>query len=190
MIETIVIEKATPAFVESFCKTVGMVAKERKFLGNTVGFPLESTKQYIQKIVSHNYAQYYAIEEDEIIGWCDIIPKSNEGMKHVGILGLGILNEYRGNGIGTELLKITLEHARKINKLEKVELETFESNKYAIELYKRMGFNIEGRKPKARKLDDEYDNIILMGKFLYILANSNITYTKTIKHIFATVDRN
>ncbi len=50
--------------------------------------------------------------------------------------------------------------------LEKVELEVFESNLPAVRFYKKMGFRVEGRRVKSRKLDGVYDNIILMGKFI------------------------
>jgi len=79
---------------------------------------------------------------------------------------MGILPAYRGKGLGKLLLKQTIEHARVINHLEKVELDVFESNKAAIALYTKMGFTVEGRRQNSRKLDGVYDTILLMGNFL------------------------
>lgn len=48
-------------------------------------------------------------EKDEAIGWCDITPKPLPFFKHTGILGMGIIKEYRNNGYGKKLLKLALK---------------------------------------------------------------------------------
>ena len=78
---------------------------------------------------------------------------------------MGVLKEYRNQGLGSQLLEKTLAHA-KTNGLEKVELEVYESNTAAVNLYIKFGFEVEGKRIKSRKLDGCYDNIIQMGKFL------------------------
>lgn len=160
-----IIQHATSEFAESYCKAVDTVARERKYLGSTVGFPIESTLEFVKLIESKNLSQYYAIENGEVVGWCDIIPKSYEGLTHVGVLGMGVLKDFRGKGLGTELMKKAIEHAR-ANGLEKIELDVYESNHAAIALYRKFGFAEEGKRIKGRKLDGVYDNIVMMGKFL------------------------
>lgn len=160
-----IIQKTTREFAESYCKAVDTVARERKYLGSTTGFPLEKTIEFIEFIVSQNLSQYFAIEDGEVVGWCDIIPKSYEGLTHVGVMGMGILSAYRGKGLGTQLLEKAIEHA-KLNGIEKVELDVYESNVGAIALYEKFGFVLEGRRIKSRKLDGQYDNILEMGKFI------------------------
>jgi len=161
-----IIQQATIQYTESYCKAVDTVAKERKYLGATQGFPLARAREFVQMIVLNNFAQYYAIDNDEVVGWCDILPKSYEGLLHVGVLGIGILSEYRGKGLGTQLLHKAIEHAKQLNHIEKIELDVFESNSAAIALYKKLGFEEEGKREKGRKLDGVYDNIVLMRKFL------------------------
>jgi len=160
------IERATMKYAESYARAVDTVARERKFLRVVEGFPIESTLECIRRIEAENLAQYYAIEDGEVAGWCDIIPQPYEGFRHLGILGMGLLPPFRGRGLGTRLLERAVEHARKENGVEKAVLEVFESNREAVRLYLKMGFEVEGRQVRARKLDGVYDNIILMGKFL------------------------
>jgi ribosomal protein S18 acetylase RimI-like enzyme len=160
-----IIQKTTTEFAESYCKAVDTVAHERKYLGSTNGFPLESTIEFVKFIVSQNLSQYFAVENGEVVGWCDIIPKSYEGLTHVGVLGMGVLKACRGKGLGTQLLEKAIEHA-KLNGIEKVELDVFETNTGAIALYEKMGFTMEGKRVKGRKLDGLYDNIVMMGKFI------------------------
>jgi ribosomal protein S18 acetylase RimI-like enzyme len=97
-----------------------------------------------------------------IVGWCDIAVKKREGFRHVGDLGMGVLKDFRGQGLGRALLEKTLAAARE-QKLERVELEVYASNLVAVRLYERHGFQLEGRKQKARKLDGEYDDILVMA---------------------------
>ncbi len=47
--------------------------------------------------------------------------------------------------------------------LERIELEVFASNVGATKLYQNVGFFEEGCKQNARKLDGQYDDIIMFG---------------------------
>lgn len=162
----IILVHASLEYAEFFCKAVDFVARERKYLAALEGFPLESTKKFVGFITANNLAQFYALLDGDVIGWCDILPKGYEGMRHVGVLGMGLLPEYRGKGLGGQLLEKTIEHAHRVNGIEKVELEVYGSNSSAISFYKKYGFEVEGKRLKARKLDDIYDDMILMGKFI------------------------
>jgi RimJ/RimL family protein N-acetyltransferase len=160
------IQYATISFAQSYCEAVDAVARERRFLGSTEGFLPEATFSFVRSVIENNQAQYFAIEQNRVVGWCDIIPKSYEGLRHVGVLGMGMLPAYRGKGLGTLLLHKTIEHARAISHLEKVELDVFESNSTAIALYRKFGFEVEGKRQNGRKLDGVYDSILLMSKFI------------------------
>lgn len=159
----ILIEYAKQEYVKSFCSAIDTVARERKYLASVEGFPLESTKEFVKMIIEKNFAQYYALHKDKVVGWCDIIPKNYEGMRHVGVLGMGLLPDYRKQGLGSMLIKESLDHASSKNGIEKVELEVFASNIGAIRLYEKFGFEMEGRRVNARKIDGITDDIILMG---------------------------
>ena len=64
-----IIERASMRYLESFGQAVDTVARERKFLAATTGFPIESTREFVGGIVENNLAQYYAIEGRQIKGW-------------------------------------------------------------------------------------------------------------------------
>ena len=105
------------------------------------------------------------MKEDLVIGWCDIVPGSIEGFTHRGTLGMGVHKDYRRQGVGERLLKRTIDGA-KVRGIECVELEVFASNAPAICLYEKLGFVREGLKNNARKLDNVYDDIVIMALFL------------------------
>ncbi len=157
---------ASVQYASSYGEAVDAVARERKFLAATEGFPAGATRAFVQNVVEHNLPQYLALIDETVVGWCDILPKQYPGMMHVGVLGMGVRAEYRRRGIGRELLARCLTHAKDISGLEKVELEVFASNRAAILLYEKAGFVCEGKLLRARKLDGIYDNIVLLAKFL------------------------
>jgi ribosomal protein S18 acetylase RimI-like enzyme len=81
---------------------------------------------------------------------------------HSAVLGLGVSAEYRGRGIGTALLRATLEAAR-ARGLTRVELTVREHNARATALYAKFGFEVEGVKKNAVLVDREYEDLICMA---------------------------
>ena len=146
----------------SFRRAVTSVCKEEKYLANSKGFSEEETLEFVTNIVKNNEAQYYAIIDDNVVGWCDVIRRPQEFHSHVGVLGMGIVKEFRRQGIGTKLIYRTIDHARE-NGIEKVELEVYDSNVVARKLYERLGFSVEGVKKEGKKFRNEYEDIIMMG---------------------------
>jgi len=171
MLNTYTIVPAAERYAESYGHAVTSVALERKYLASTTGFPIEGTRAFVKELCLNNWPQYYAVavvssaNPELVVGWCDIIPHRYEGLSHVGELGMGVVKEYRRQGIGKALLLITIEAARRFG-LEKVELEVFASNVEAIDLYRKVGFTVEGVRLRGRKIDGVYDDLMQMGLFL------------------------
>lgn len=143
-------------------KTINTVAAEKKYLATTQEFPPEQTVEFVKSIIKHNYTQFLLIDNETVAGWCDIIPKPQIILSHCGVLGMGLLKEYRGQGWGKRLIRTAIDDAFS-KKIERIELEVFESNETAISLYKKVGFTVEGKKIKAKKFNGVYDNVVLMA---------------------------
>lgn len=162
---TITIQKRSVNWADSYNRAVDTVARERLYLATVEGFPVEGSRSYVRFMEDHDLPQYFALD-DGVVGWCDITPKSIPEFSHVGVLGMGILAAYRGQGLGRRLLEATLAHARGMGTLEKVELAVYASNTAAIALYERLGFEHEGVRRASRKLDGVFDSEVLMALFL------------------------
>jgi len=85
--------------------------------------------------------------------------------RHVGFLGISILKEFRGLGIGNALMRYIMKWAEKSG-LEKISLTVFSTNKPAIRLYTKFGFQIEGVCKKHFKIKGKYVDDLIMAKFL------------------------
>lgn len=156
---------ACQPYIASYNDAVRIVAEERKYLATTQGFPLESTIPFVLSLIEKDLPQYYAIDQGRVVGWCDILPEEKELLRHIGVLGMGVLPGYRGQGLGKRLLTATLDKSRAIG-LDKVELEVYADNIPAQKLYLSMGFLPEGTRVNAIKLDGKYIDLIRMGMML------------------------
>jgi ribosomal protein S18 acetylase RimI-like enzyme len=66
-------------------------------------------------------------------------------IKNYFITNLSVLNEFRGNGIGSALILLSIEDA-KLEKPSYLSLEVFCHNLAAIHLYKKHGFIVKKKK--------------------------------------------
>ena len=156
---------AQEKYIPGFRQCLDVVAREEKYILFLEAPPAESVEQFVKKNIENKVPQVFALDGEEVVGWADIFPHTRKTVDHRGMLGMGVLPPYRGQGIGSFLLKEVIELAR-TRGLEKVELEVYASNIGAQALYKKFGFVQEGLIKKGRKHKGEYQDMILMGLFL------------------------
>lgn len=70
--------------------------------------------------------------------------------KHVGLFGITLASETRGQGIGKLLMSLVISEAeKKLSGLKIINLECFANNEVALNLYKSLGFIEYGRLPRG-----------------------------------------
>lgn len=101
---------------------------------------------------------------DELIGELGITTvRPHIKYLHCAYLGMSILQEYVGKGLGSFMMATALEQA-KANGYEQVELGVFSDNAIARHMYSKMGFKEYGINPRAFKLPDgTYCDEIIMA---------------------------
>jgi ribosomal protein S18 acetylase RimI-like enzyme len=151
--------------IEGFWAAVVSVCKERKYLAFLEGPPIEMSRAFVLDNIKNNRPHYVAICDDQVVGWCDITSLNRPVYAHSGSLGIGVLSKYRGHGIGESLMRAALERAKQIG-LTRVELTVREHNAPATSLYNKLGFAVEGMKRNGLKIDDQYENLIMMAILL------------------------
>lgn len=153
----------TDAHVEGFSRCVDAVARERKYIGFIEGPPEEASRAFVRGLLEGGGVHLVAVDASgAVVGWCDVQRAPFEGFRHTGRLGMGLLPEARGKGLGRRLMQAAI-HAARERGMERIELEVFASNTRAIRLYESAGFVHEGVKRRARKLDGEYDDNVMMA---------------------------
>lgn len=85
-------------------------------------------------------------------------------LRHTGRLVLMVHGDFQNKGIGSSLLNTLLHLADHDLGLIRLELDVVVDNESAIHLYKKFGFEIEGRLKKAHFSRGEYQDIFIMGR--------------------------
>jgi len=127
----------------------------------------DAQKESIAKSIREK-AGLFAVAEigGKIVGECNLSPKRFwSWSQHVVELGMNVRSDFRDIGIGKAMMDYMIDWAKK-NGYEKISLSVFSTNKRAINLYKKFGFEIEGAKKREIKIDEEYVDEILMALFL------------------------
>ncbi|MEW6639329.1 MAG: GNAT family N-acetyltransferase [Pseudomonadota bacterium] len=162
---SIEIKQIEPHHIEGFHAVLDAVSRERQYLAFLEAPPLEAARVFVETNLARGTPHLIALSEGRVIGWCDITQLNRPIYSHCGVLGMGLLPEFRGQRIGTRLIRAALDEARRIG-LHRVELTVRESNAQAIALYKSMEFRIEGVKRDGVRVDDRYENLLMMAVLL------------------------
>ncbi|MFO1217126.1 MAG: GNAT family N-acetyltransferase [Burkholderiaceae bacterium] len=146
----------------AFRAALDVVAREKKYLAMVEAPPLEQVEAFVRSNVERGIAQFVAVQNDRVLAWADIVPSASHGIAHRGSLGMGVLPEFRGRGLGRAVLNACIAKAW-TNGLERVDLEVRADNSPAIQLYTALGFRREGIKERGMRVDGAYFETVLMG---------------------------
>lgn len=103
---------------------------------------------------------------NQIVAIGNLSAKSNQRFQHRCSLGISIQKDFWGKGIGTIIMKLLLDYAKKLD-FEIAELSVVKDNVAAYHLYKKLGFEEYGIFKKAlRYQDGTYADLIYMIKEL------------------------
>lgn len=81
----------------------------------------------------------------ELAGSLSIKGGSMERTRHVGMVEVYVDKAARGQGVGRSLMEAGILWAETNPILRKLALNVFEDNHRAVDLYRRLGFSVEGR---------------------------------------------
>ncbi len=123
---------------------------------------VEWLARLLTKVENDKAAVVVAEVDGRFVGQTEVEPKGGR-MRHVGVLGIAIMDRYRDMGIGTELMREVEPLAKKLE-IEIMTLEVFASNERARHVYEKAGYREMGRLPRGAKREDEYTDTISMYK--------------------------
>jgi ribosomal protein S18 acetylase RimI-like enzyme len=153
----------TADHIAEFHQVLDAVAREQRFLAFLEAPPLEQLRLFALNSIQEGYPQFVVIVDGQLAGWCDVIPNSRRAVQaHCGTLGMGLLPQFRGQGIGRRLMQRTIGAALEFG-LTRIELTVRETNLNAIALYKKFGFETEGLQRRAVRIDGRYENLLSMA---------------------------
>lgn len=120
-------------------------------------------KAVIQTIQASQSIYLVAEYEGEIVGHAFLEPYALQSLRHIADLNIAVNLGWQNKGIGRRLLEQLIDRAKKSSDVEKIQLNVRASNIPAISLYKKMGFQEEGRLKNRVKIKDRYIDDLIMG---------------------------
>ena len=120
----------------------------------------------LEKLEAEDAVKLFCFVNGEFAGVCDIHRDTAllARRRHNGIFGLVIGKAYRGDGIGQALAQAVIDEAvHVISDLRIVRLDCFATNAPALGLYKKLGFQENGRIPGALLHNGEYVDEVFMS---------------------------
>ena len=104
-------------------------------------------------------------KEKQIVGSASLKFNQQEHSKHKAELSVTVHCQFQNLGVGSALVNHLLNIAR-IKKLGKVRLQVTTDNNIAIHIYRKAGFQIEGKLCKERYVNGKYRDEYLMAIIL------------------------
>ncbi|SNZ12786.1 L-amino acid N-acyltransferase YncA [Natronoarchaeum philippinense] len=119
-----------------------------------------------EALLRHNELEsrmfFVATVNDEVVGWVHLHAPELEKLHHTAELTVGVVDEYRGRGLGSHLLSRGLEWAGK-NGYEKLYQSVPATNDAAIDFLETHGWETEAVREDHYKIDDEYVDEVMMA---------------------------
>ena len=120
-------------------------------------------REWVEKLMQrggHTFA-IVSKDNDKLIGNCGLMDTDyKDGTSTIGIF-IGE-EEYRGKGLGTEVINLLLDYGFNNLRLHNINLGVFSFNERAISCYKKLGFKEYGRRHECYYLDGKWHDEIWM----------------------------
>ncbi|MBA4373764.1 MAG: hypothetical protein C0402_13005 [Thermodesulfovibrio sp.] len=167
--EMVVLRLAGCPDAEDIISVIKTNAPDRSYvLMEYYGTKPDSVKTYICNMNFDKNLLIVAVSGKTAVGALSAI-QMDEGRRpetaHIMNIGLHIKPEYRGLGIGTQMLNYTGEWAKE-HGFKKLEANIFTTNKRSLHLFERAGFVEEGKRQKRIRMGQKYIDEVLIGKIL------------------------
>lgn len=161
-----VIREALKEDALEYVEYLNKIAIETDFLTFGVGEIITTKAEQVSMIEGANAVNQLmlvAILDNKMVGGLNYRGGARPRVQHAGELGITVLKEYWGLGIGTELLRYLIDWSKRSKLIRKVNLRVRSDNHRAIMLYTRHGFAPEGMITRDLLIGEKFYDSICMG---------------------------
>lgn len=125
-------------------------------------------QSFISGLTENQHVYVAEVEENgekKVVGMVGLTVNTSARIRHSASIGINVNKNYHGQGIGKALLSKVIELADNWLMLVRLELSVLADNERAINLYKSVGFEIEGTKKYAIIKDGKYADEYIMARY-------------------------
>jgi RimJ/RimL family protein N-acetyltransferase len=152
--------------LEPLCDTVDSVAAEKIYIADE---GIKDRKRFMDhlwdRVGSGDWTIMVAEVEGKIVGSVNLQLSALWKRRHTAYVGTLLVSGYRGQGIGTQMMRVA-EAAAREKGVQKLQLSVFSSNTGAIRFYERHGFEQEAVLKRQFIIDGEPLDEVWMVKWL------------------------
>lgn len=133
---------------------------------NTLALVTETiafTENFLRNMGSDDHV-LVAEFDGKVVGMVGIHLLKSTRQRHTACLGMMVRTEYQRRGIGKKLLEDILDLADNWLMLVRIELDVTSDNESAIQLYRSLGFEVEGKKKYSIIKEGKYADLIMMAR--------------------------
>jgi RimJ/RimL family protein N-acetyltransferase len=125
---------------------------------------VEEEREFLAKSAAAPNSIFLMAEVDgEIVGEINCRGGTRQATRHAVTLGISVRQERRGQGLGEALMASAIAWAKQTRIVTRIELQVYARNEPAIHLYRKFGFEVEGRRRRVIFQDGEYLDDLIMA---------------------------
>jgi len=167
---SIIIRERKTDDANAFCEFLSKLDHEAEYMlyeKDERNVSIQKILKNTESVINDKNACYIAVTENKIIGYIIAVREKFIRTRHVATVVIGILEEYCNKGIGYLLFQEIINFASE-NNVKRLELTVITENERAINLYKKLGFEIEGTRKNSTFKDGKYYDEFYMAKTIII----------------------
>lgn len=166
--ENIKIRKVQINDAEKILNYVKRVSGETDFLTfspDEFKITIKKQKEYLKEYTERkNCLALIAIDVNKrVVGMLDFCGGIKSRTKHSGEFAITMLKEYWGQGIGRSMINYLIDWAKDLGTIRKIDLKVRSDNIRAVNLYKNMGFVVEGEISRFFLINGSFYSVLCMG---------------------------
>jgi ribosomal protein S18 acetylase RimI-like enzyme len=128
---------------------------------------VEEERQVLANSAAADNTIFLVAEIDsQIVGELSCKGGTRQATRHAVTLGMSVRKEWRGQGVGSALMSAAIAWARQTGIVSRIELQVYVRNQAAIALYRKFGFEVEGRRRRVIYQNGEYLDDLTMALLL------------------------
>lgn len=164
------IKKAKPDDAEKMIEYLNRIGGESTnllFGENEFHLTVEEEKMFLQNTNTTNHsAMMLALIGNKIVAIGSILSLKRKRLDHIAEISVSVSKDTWNQGVGTLLMKALIEFAKGSPTIEVITLDVKTDNKYAIQMYEKLGFVKVGMFEKMIKIDNTYYDVQTMNLYL------------------------
>ena len=174
----ITLREAIPDDAAALLQVSQKIAEETDFLiMDEVGLGLSEemlSLQLADLYESENNLLLLALADEKIVGMASVKAASEFTVAHIGEVGISVLKEFWGIGLGSALLNEVIYWSENASPLRRLELTVQKRNERAIHLYQKFGFETEAEMIRGvRDSKGEFLDVLLMSTLVKLIFSKD-----------------